>query len=162
MLEHGVELAAHPLQRRGVETRRVHCQRQEFEGLVDMTRQGLQPPVEIVALGAEAQAYRMIVEGAMKRLGVEIARAFVEQAGEHGAGAGLALGILRGAAGKGKLHRDQRHGVILHQPGGDAAGADDVLHALGARGDFGGSVHFIVFREQLPEKLQTFRARICV
>ena len=58
----------------------------------------------------------------MERLGVEIARTLVEQVGDQIADAGLVDRVLRGAAGEGIFHRDQRHGRVLHEPGFDAAG----------------------------------------
>ena len=63
----------------------------------------------------------------MKGLGIQIARTFIEQAGDHVADAGLAGGILRGAAAKGVFHRDQGHGGVLHEPGLDAAGGHQPL-----------------------------------
>ena len=40
---------------------------------------------------------------------------------------GLSGGILRGAAGEGIFHRDQRHGGVLHEPGLDAARRHQML-----------------------------------
>ena len=138
-LERGVDLAAHALQRFGVETRGVEGERGEFEGLVEIARQRLHVAGELVAVGGEMQADRVIVERALEGLRIEIARALVEHAREDRGGAGLALRILRGAACKGELHGDQRHGVIFHQPGLDPGWRHDVLDARGAR-DFCGCV----------------------
>ena len=63
----------------------------------------------------------------MERLGVEVAGAFVEQVGHQIADAGLVGRVLRGAAGEGIFHRDQRNGGVLHEPGFDAAGRNQVL-----------------------------------
>ena len=67
----------------------------------------------------------------MEGLGIEIAGAFIEQAGDHVADAGLAGRVLGGAAGEGIFHRDQRHGGVLHEPGLDAAGRDQPLDLCG-------------------------------
>ena len=55
---------------------------------------------------------------------------------------GVGRGILRGAAGKGEFERDERHRVILDEPGFDAALRHDLLHRRGTRpeggfGDYG-------------------------
>ena len=140
-LQHGVDLGAHPGEGRFVESRRVERQRQKLERLVGVARQGLKMAGEFVALGGKAEADGVIVERAMEGFRFEIAGALVEQAGEKRRGAGLALRILGSATGEGKIHRDQGHGVILDQPGGDPAGADDMLDPLGARDSCCGSVH---------------------
>ena len=67
----------------------------------------------------------------MKGLGVERAGAFVEQARRKAGDAGLALGILIGAAREGEVERDQRNGRVAHQPGLDAARA---LHPFDLHG----------------------------
>ena len=63
----------------------------------------------------------------MKGLGIEIAGALVEQAGDHVADAGFACRVLGGAAAEGIFHRDQGHGGVLHEPGLDAARRDQPL-----------------------------------
>ena len=63
----------------------------------------------------------------MEGLGIEVTRAFIEQVGDQIADPGLVGRILRGAAAKGIFHRDQRHGGILHEPGLDAAGRNQML-----------------------------------
>ena len=64
----------------------------------------------------------------MEGFRVEIARALVEQAGDHVADAGFAGRILRGAAAEGIFHRDQGHRGVLHEPGFDAARRHEALN----------------------------------
>ena len=58
-----------------------------------MARQRLEMAVEIVAAGIEAQADRVVGEPALEGLGVEIAGALVEQAGDQIGAAGGVVGI---------------------------------------------------------------------
>ncbi len=108
---------------------------------------------QFVALGGKAEADGVIVERAMESFRVEIAGALVEQAGEQRGRAGLALRVLRPAAVEGKIHRHQGHGVILDQPGDDAAGADDMLDALGARDKVAGACFAGAFMTDFPSTL---------
>src|SRR5262249_32642423 len=64
----------------------------------------------------------------------EIPCPFGEQVRHHGGKPLFARGVLGGAAGKGELDRDQRDAMLLYQPGLDALGAGDFLHAK--RGDW--------------------------
>jgi hypothetical protein len=63
----------------------------------------------------------------VKGLGIQFAGALVEQVGDQIADPGLVGGILGGAAAEGIFHRNQRHGGVLHEPGLDAAGRNQVL-----------------------------------
>ena len=75
----------------------------------------------------EAQFDGAAIEAFVKGLGIEIAGAFIEQAGDHVADAGLVGRVLRGAAAEGIFHRDQGNGGVLHEPGLDAAGRNQAL-----------------------------------
>jgi len=63
----------------------------------------------------------------VESLRIQIARALIKQVGDQIADAGLVGRILRRAAAEGIFHRDQRYGGILHEPGLDAAGRDQML-----------------------------------
>ncbi len=123
MPELRVHLLAHALERRLVEARRVDGEAQQFAGAVEMARQRAHPPADMVALAMERDLDRLLVERLLEGLAVEIAGAFVEQAGEQRRGARLARRVLRRAAAKGEFERHQRHRVVLDQPEADAARA---------------------------------------
>ena len=59
--------------------------------------------------------------------------ALVDDGGDHVCQARLAFGVKCRAAEERHFQRDDRVGVILDQPGLDAAGADHALHFHGAR-----------------------------
>ena len=92
-----------------------------------------QRAAEIVARRAEAQFDGAAVEAFVEGAGIEVARTFVERVGDQIADAGLVGRVLRRAAAEGIFHRDQRHGGVLHEPGLDAAGRNQML-------DLGGGV----------------------
>ncbi len=106
---------------------------QQVEGLVLVIFQHAQRAAEIVARRSETQidgaAFETFVEG----LGIQIARTFIDQVGNHIADAWLVGRVLGRAAAEGILHRNQRHGGVLHEPGLDASGRNQVL-------DLGGGV----------------------
>ena len=114
-----------------VETRRGQRQVQEVEGLVLVVLEHPQRAAEIIPGRREAELDGAALEALVEGLGIEIAGAFIEQAGDHVADAGLAGRVLRGAAAKGIFHRDQGHGGVLHEPGLDAAGRDQPLDLRG-------------------------------
>ena len=58
---------------------------------------------------------------------VEVAGAFVHHGGDEVGDAFLARGILRIAALEGEAQGQERHVVLLDEPGLDAAGAGDLL-----------------------------------
>ena len=63
----------------------------------------------------------------MEGLGIEVARAFIDQVGDHVADAGLVGRVLGRAAAERVFHRDQRHGGVLHEPGLDTARRNQML-----------------------------------
>ena len=107
--------------------RRGQRRPQQIKGLVLVVAQHAQAAAEGIAAGAEGQLDGAAVEPLMERLGVEIARAFVEEVADQIGDARLVLRILRRAAGKGIFHGDQRHGRVLHEPGLDAARRGQML-----------------------------------
>ena len=129
----GDDLGANAFDVDAVEMRRGQRHPQQVEGFVLVVLEHAQRAAEIIPRRAEAQFDGAPVEVLVEGLGIEIARALVEQIGDHVADAGLAGRILRRAAAEGKFHRDQRHGGVLHEPGFDAAGRNQML-------DFGGGV----------------------
>ena len=135
-----VHLLAHALERRLVEARRVEAKAQQLAGAVEMAREGAHPPADMVALAMEGDFDRLLVERLLEGLVVEIARAFVEQAGQQGRGARLARRVLRRAAAKGEFERHQGNRIVLDQPKANAARRDEFAHidrALGVRIDEG-------------------------
>ncbi len=88
-----------------------------------------------VAIGAEADMDREIVDGAMEAARVIGAGAFVERRREQRRQSGLLARVLRRAAGNREFERDERHGVALHEPGLKAGRRRDPLHMFGAGGD---------------------------
>ena len=60
-------------------------------------------------------------------LAVEIAGALVEQIGGEIGGARLVGFVLGRAAVESEIERDQRHGLLAHEPGLDAGRADDLF-----------------------------------
>ncbi len=63
----------------------------------------------------------------MKGLKAEIAGAFIEQASNHVADAGLAAWVLGRATAEGIFHRNQRDSGILQEPGFDTTRRDQAL-----------------------------------
>src|SRR5664279_3392180 len=69
----------------------------------------------------------MVFQPLMVGLAVEVAGALVEQVGGETGGDRLVRLILGGAAMESVIERDQRHGMLAHQPGLDAGRADDLF-----------------------------------
>ena len=131
-LELRQDLQAGALDHVRVETRRRERQSQQRESLVPVLDQGAHRTVQVLARRAEAERYGVLLEPLVERLGIEVARAFVEQVRRHVGDAGLVGRVLVGAAAEGELDRDQRQRGLVHQPGLDAARADDALDLGGA------------------------------
>ena len=132
-LQAGDELRANTFDVDAVEMRRGQRRPQQLEGFVLVVLEHPQGAAEIIPRDAETQFDRAAVEMFVKRPGIQVARTLIDEVGDHVADAGLAVRILHGAAVHGEFHRDQRHGRILHEPGLDAAGRNQVL-------DLGGGV----------------------
>ena len=132
------KLAAHPLQRIGVEPRLIQGEAQQLKGGVNIPGQRPQPAGESVAVRPKRQLDRLLLQRLLEGGAVKRARAFVKQTRQHGGGASLARRILRAAAAHGKFQRHQGHGVIFNQPCGDTLGRDKLLDSGGAgRGAYG-------------------------
>ncbi len=132
----GGNLAAHALERFVVEPRLVDGEPRQGKSLRAIAGKRLQPPGQDVAIGRKRQFDRVLIERAMEAFGVIGSGAFVDEAGEEIGGAGLAERVLRGAALEGELDGDERHRVILDEPGLNPALRDDFLDARGARAGF--------------------------
>ena len=71
----------------------------------------------------------------MKRPGIQIARAFIDEIGDHIADAGFVGRVLCRAAAHAEFHRNQRYRGVLHEPGLDTPGRNQMLDpGRGARG----------------------------
>ncbi len=127
------DLALHAFEGLIVETRLVHAEPQQLEGLVRVAGQRLHAARQNIAIGGEGDFDRIIVEDGMKGARVVRPRAFVENAGEKRGEARLSFRVLRGAALEGEFDRDERHGIVFDKPGLDAGFREHFLHARGAR-----------------------------
>ena len=87
----------------------------------------------VVTADARAEFDRAPIQMFVKRRGIQIARALIDEVGRHIADAGLIGRVLGAAAVHGKFHGYERHGGILHKPGFDTPGRNQVL-------DLGGGV----------------------
>ncbi len=94
--------------------------------------------MEIVARDMEAEFDGMVLQPLVEGLAVEVAGALVEQLGGEIGGAGLVRFILGGAAMESVTKRDQRRGILAHQPGLDAGRADDLFDRHRRGGGRGG------------------------
>ena len=120
--------------RRLFEPRLADRQTHQLEGGIEIARQRLEMAGEVIAVDREMQMDGEIVHRLVEAGGIVRAGALVEQAAEQRGEARPFGRVLRCAAAKGELHRHQRHGVILDEPGGQAAGRADFLNGGGARG----------------------------
>ena len=116
-----------------IETRRRQRQPQIFERLVPVFRQRAQRAAQRVAVGLKTQFDGLAFEARVEGLRIEIAGALVEQRSDQVRRTDLARRILRGAAGEGEVDGDHRNRRLVHQPGFDAARADDALDRGGER-----------------------------
>ena len=132
------DLPLHPGNRLLVEAGLGNGKPQHLEGIVDIRRQRAHRAVEIVAARIEADAHRQVLQTGLERLRIEITRALVEGRGEQVGEPFLPLRILRGPAFKGELDGNDRHRVVLDQPGGEAAGRGDLLDLHGCERARGG------------------------
>ena len=121
-------LRAHALDGILIEARLGEREAQQLESLVRMLDQGLQRAAERIVAGIEGQLDGARREALLERVGIVVARALVEQAGEHLRHAGLVRGIVRGAALEDEGDGDQRHHVGFDVPGLDTARRGQRLH----------------------------------
>ena len=102
-LDRKQDLPAHLLERRGIEARLGQREPQEIESAVAIAGQRLQRAAEAVEPGVEGQLHREVVLAGLEGIGVEIAGAFVEHAGEEMASPGLSDGSAAEPPSKEKL-----------------------------------------------------------
>jgi len=105
-------------------------------GALAMLGERLELTVELVAAGIERQADRLVLERGAKRLAVELARALVEQPGDHVGEPLAALRVEHRAALEIQGQREDRDRRLADQPGLDPALAHHPLdpgRALGSR-----------------------------
>ena len=118
----------------GVEMRFGEPEPQQLGRLVQMGGQRAHRAGGLVAVGREAELDRLRRDALMERLGIEVARAFVDQRRRHVGDARLVRGILAGAAAKREVERDQWHRMLLDEPRLDAGRADDAFDGGGVGG----------------------------
>jgi len=133
-LQTGDDLVLDACDRVGIEARLVQGERQQIEGDVAMARERLHLAMKFIAAGIETQADGVVGHAALKGFGIEIARTFVEKAGDQIGAAGRIVGIACGAAVEREIDRDQRQGMFLDQPGLDTARRRDLLDQNGRAG----------------------------
>jgi hypothetical protein len=134
-LQPGDDLGADALDVDVGEMRRGQRAVQQREGLVLVVLEHAQRAAEMIPRHRKAQVDGAAVEPFMEAARVEIGGAFVQRVGDEITDTGLVGGVLRCTALEGIFHRDHRHGGILHEPGFDAAGRDQMLDpGRGARG----------------------------
>ena len=104
-----------------IEARRGQSKPQHVEGFVAIFHKRAHRAADIVTPGAETHFDGFALQPVGKRLGIQIARAVVEQRGCEIGSAGLAGRVLDRAADECKVDGDQRHRRLLHQPCLDAA-----------------------------------------
>ena len=126
-------LRAHALDGILIEARLGERETQQLESLVRMLHQGLQRTAERIVAGVEGELDGARSETLLERIGIVVARAFVEQAGEHLRHARLVLGIVRGSAFEDEGDGDQRHHVGFDVPRLDTARRCQRLHNRGRR-----------------------------
>ena len=111
----------------------VTASRSSSVALAQVLGQRLEIAEEGVAVGVEGQAHRQLLDLLLVGGARQVARPLVEHGGEQAGGALLAHGLLRAAAVEGEADGDDGQALLLHQPGGNPAGAADLLDVGGAR-----------------------------
>src|SRR5262249_46190367 len=125
------QLPAHAFDSISIEARLAERQRQQGDRRIPVLGQRFQAAVEGVACIIEAHAHGDLFHALLEGLAVEITRAFVQHSRQKMGHAVFASGVLGAAALEGEAHADQRHGMLLDEPGRNAAGA---LHHLDVHG----------------------------
>src|SRR5688572_24792228 len=121
------ERVADALHRLGIEARRAEREPQQLRRLAAIVAQEARAAGEIVEPGREAELDAAIRHAFLEGLRIDVARAFVEQAGGELRDAFLADRVVARAALEAERHRDDRVDVVLDQPDLDAAVALDRL-----------------------------------
>jgi hypothetical protein len=116
-----------PLHRLRIEPGLAQRQAQQLEGPLALPGQGLELAGEGVARGVERQADRPVLELGAKRLAVQLARTFVEQARDHVGEPFLARRVDGRAALEVQGERQERDRRLAHEVGLEPARADHAL-----------------------------------
>ena len=124
----GNHLRAHAFDIGALEMRRRQRHAKQVESLIPVVLEHPQRTAKIVPRRTEAQLNGATVEVLVERLGIQIARAFIDQIRDQIADTGFVGRILGRTAAEGVLHRDQWHGGILHEPGLDASRRNQMLY----------------------------------
>ena len=125
-----------------VEARLGERKTKQFERFVGMFHQSLQdPPIaSLPALNESSIAWP--AKPFLERVGIVVARAFVEESAQHLGDARSISGILRGSSLERERNRDQRNHIRFHMPCLDPARGGQRLHHRGRRGaGFNGGCH---------------------
>ncbi len=130
------DLRAHALDRVGVEARLGQGEPQQVEGFVAVLLERAQGAAEIVAAGAEAQLDRLALEPVVEGLAVEGPAPSSSRLAVIWATPGLSAGSWSALPSMANSTAISGSGAVAHQPGLDAAGADDALdgHCFSRRG----------------------------
>ena len=130
-----VHVLAHAVEGLLVEPWGVDRQPQQLGGAIEVLGQRAHPPAPMIAVAMERHFDRDLVEGAVKRLGIEIGRTLVEKRRHQRAEARLVRRVLRRAAAHGEFERNERHRMGGDEPKFQPARArDDVDIDGGMRG----------------------------
>ncbi len=89
---------------RRIEAGRGQRQPQQIEGVVAILHKRAQRAADLIAIGRKVHLNGFAFEPVREGLGIEPARALVEQRSRKIGGARFARRVLNGAAGKGKVH----------------------------------------------------------
>ena len=129
-----VHVLAHAFERLLVEPRRVDREAQQLCGAIEVLGERAHAPAPMIAVALERHFDRLLVQGAVKRLRIEFARALVEEPRHQRAQARLVRRVLRRAAAHGEFERNERHRVRRDEPKFQAARANDDVDIDGGMG----------------------------
>lgn len=134
LLQGRKNLRPHALDRVGVELRFRKRHAQKTKRVLRIVRERDELHDQKIAVGRHGQFDRANGERGVKRIRIELSRAFVEQIRREIRQPILALRIVGRPGGKGGRHRDHRQGVIRDVPDLFALGRRQSLHVERARG----------------------------
>ena len=133
-------MLAHADERLVVEAGRIDGEAEKLRRPVEVLRQRPHPAALVVAVVAEMQLDRLLVERLLEGLRIEVAGALVQHAREQHVKPGLLRRVLRRAAAHGEFERDQRNGGQFDEPEGEPARRRDGPHVDGGRSGRDGEV----------------------
>jgi len=111
-----VHVLAHAFERLLVEPGGVDRKPQEFGSAIEVLGERAHAPAPMIAVAVERHFDRDLVQGAVKRLRIEITRPLVEKSRHQRAEARLFRTVLRRAAAHGEFERNERHRVRWDEP----------------------------------------------